>query len=148
MKLSEFKTLLPNLDKLSFRLEDGTPVPEHFHITEIGSIHKEFIDCGGTIRQEKKINFQLWNADDLDHRLKPQKLENIIQLSERKLGIKDGEIEVEFQAKTIGKYGLEFENDQFILTHLFTDCLAKENCGIPQEKEEIVVGCTPGSGCC
>ena len=148
MKLSEFKSILSQIDKLHFQLENGTRVPEHFHITEIGSIHKEFIDCGGTIRQEKKINFQLWNADDLDHLLQPQKLRNILKLSESKLRMDDGEIEVEYQSDTIGKYGLEYENGQFILTYLFTDCLAKANCGIPQEKEEIVVGCTPGSGCC
>lgn len=31
-----------------FKLENGNSVPEHFHVTEVGIITKDFIDCGGT----------------------------------------------------------------------------------------------------
>ena len=89
MKLSEVKQILPTLENVEFQLENGTFVPEHFHVTEVGMINKNFIDCGGVIRNEKVVNFQLWNADDLEHRLKPGKLLNIIKLSEVKLGIED-----------------------------------------------------------
>ena len=78
MKLSEVKTILTNSKTIAFQLTDGTFVPNHFHITEVGKISKHFIDCGGTIRNEKLINFQLWNANDYDHRLHPEKLLNII----------------------------------------------------------------------
>ena len=71
MKLSEIKEILPTLDNVEFHLENGTFVPEHFHVTEVGVITKHFIDCGGTIRNEKIVNFQLWNANDYEHRLKP-----------------------------------------------------------------------------
>lgn len=87
MKLSEIKEILPTLENVEFQLENGTFVPEHFHVTEIGAVTKHFVDCGGKIRNEKTINFQLWNADDFEHRLKPSKLINIIRLSEEKLGI-------------------------------------------------------------
>jgi hypothetical protein len=40
-------------------------VPEHFHVTEVGVVTKDFIDCGGTVRHEKVANFQLWDANDL-----------------------------------------------------------------------------------
>lgn len=96
MKLSEIKEILPTLDNVEFQLENGTFVPEHFHVTEVGQITKKFIDCGGVIRTEKVINFQLWNANDFEHRLKPTKLLNIIKLSEEKLGMQDAEIEVEY----------------------------------------------------
>ena len=69
MKLSEVKTQLKNLEVLNFQLENGTPVPEHFHVTEVGVISKHFIDCGGVVRNEKVANFQLWDANDFDHRL-------------------------------------------------------------------------------
>lgn len=82
MKLSEIKEILPTLENVEFQLENGTFVPEHFNVTEVGTVTKHFIDCGGTIRNEKVVNFQLWNADDLEHRLKPAKLLNIIKLSE------------------------------------------------------------------
>jgi hypothetical protein len=115
MKLSEIKEILPTLENVEFQLEDGTFVPEHFHVTEVGEITKKFIDCGGVIRNEKVVNFQLWNADDYEHRLKPGKLLNIIRLSENKLGIEDAEIEVEYQSTTIGKFDLEFNGKHFIL---------------------------------
>jgi len=108
MKLSAIKEILTSLENVEFQLEDGTFVPEHFHVTEVGQIIKSFIDCGGTIRKETVVNFQLWNADDYEHRLKPQKLLHIIELSEEKLDIDDSEIEVEYQSGTIGKYDLDF----------------------------------------
>ena len=106
MKLSEIKHHLSTAESVNFRLAHGEYVPEHFHVTEIGLVTKHFIDCGGTIRLEKVVNFQLWDANDYDHRLKPGKLLNIIALSEQALEIDDLEIEVEYQTDTIGKYGL------------------------------------------
>lgn len=157
MKLSEIKTKLTELNSVDFELQNGTKVPEHFHVTEVGVVHKHFIDCGGTVRNEKIANFQLWNANDTDHRLKPQKLLNIIELSEKTLGIEDLEVEVEYQMETIGRYALEFNGKSFVLMPKFTDCLASDSCGIPQEKKkvrlsEIVVNnnscCSPESNCC
>lgn len=157
MKLSEIKEILPTLDNVEFQLENGTFVPEHFHVTEVGIITKHFIDCGGAIRNEKVVNFQLWNANDFEHRLKPTKLLNIIKLSEEKLGIEDAEIEVEYQAETIGKYDLDFNGQNFVLKNRQTACLAEDTCGIPVNKvkkslSELSVNntntCTPGSGCC
>lgn len=153
MKLSEIKSILPGLENVEFQLENGTFVPEYFHVTEIGLVQKHFIDCGGIIRNEKTVNFQLWNADDYEHRLKPMKLLHIIQLSEEKLGIGDYEIEVEYQSDTIGKYALDFNGKNFVLTNKTTACLAQEACGIPQQqKPKVNLGqvsaCAPNSGCC
>ena len=155
MTLSEIKNTLEGLDTISFTLPNGTLVPNHFHVTEIGQISKTFIDCGGTLRQEKKANFQLWNANDYDHRLHPEKLLKIITLSEDTLNLKDLEIEVEYQGEqTIEKFGLAYENNTFLLTSLVTDCLAKDKCGIPVKQKvklstiQDQARCTPESGCC
>lgn len=154
MKLSEVKKQLEQLDALTFQLPNGTLVPEHFHVTEIGKITKHFIDCGGTVRQEEVINFQLWNANDYNHRLHPEKLVHIIELSEKTLGLNDSEIEVEYQGETIQKFGLDFDGINFQLTTKQTDCLAKDNCGIPAQKPKVKLSdlqnacCTPNSGCC
>jgi len=78
MKLSEIKEILAKRESVNFKLENGQVVPEHFHVTEVGVITKDFIDCGGTIRHEKVANFQLWDANDFEHRLKAGKLLNII----------------------------------------------------------------------
>jgi len=151
MKLSEIKTILKKADQIQFVLPHGELVPGHFHVTEVGKVSKHFIDCGGTIRNEEVANFQLWNANDYDHRLHPNKLLNIIELSEKVLNMGDLEIEVEYQGETIGKYGLDFDEKKFLLTSKQTDCLAKENCGIPTEKTNEVQPdscCSPKSGCC
>ena len=155
MKLSDIKKILVNAEALHFELQNGTAVPEHFHVTEIGVVTKHFIDCGGTIRDEKVANFQLWDANDYDHRLKPQKLLNIIKLSEEKLGMEDLEIEVEYQSETIGKYDLDFNGKNFILVSKQTACLASDSCGIPLDKQKIKLAditnknsCKPGGGGC
>lgn len=157
MKLSEIKKHLATAQVVNFKLPTGAYVPEHFHVTEVGLITKHFIDCGGTERLEKVVNFQLWNANDTEHRLKPQKLSNIITLSENKLGIGDLEIEVEYQTETIGKYGLHYNGKDFLLVPKQTACLASDACGIPPQKQNVQLNqlekaeaacCTPGGGCC
>lgn len=157
MKLSDFKKQLSSTNELVFELPNGTKVPTHFHVTEVGQVTKHFIDCGGTIRNEKAVNFQLWEANDFDHRLAPQKLMSIIELSEKKLGLEDAEIEVEYQSDTIGKYGIDFNGKNFVLTSKQTNCLASDSCGIPAEKLKVNLSqlqsssqscCAPGSGCC
>lgn len=157
MKLSEIKRHLANAETVNFKLPTGAYVPENFHVTEIGLVTKHFIDCGGTVRLEKVVNFQLFTANDFDHRLKPQKLSNIIALSENKLGIGDLEIEVEYQSDTISKYSLHFNGKDFQLVPKHTACLASDACGIPPVKQKVQLTelqtasqscCTPGSGCC
>ena len=155
MKLSDIKTILTTAEAVNFQLPDSTFVPEHFHVTEVGIVDKHFIDCGGTVRREKVANFQLWNADDTEHRLKPGKLLNIIALSEKVLGMEDYDIEVEYQSNTIGKYDLDFNGKDFVLVSKQTDCLAKENCGVPENNNKLEIAgeksegcCTPGGKCC
>ncbi|UUW07772.1 DUF6428 family protein [Flavobacterium plurextorum] len=157
MKLSEIKKVLDTLENVTFQLPNGNFVPEHFHVTEVGLITKNFIDCGGVVRNEIVINFQLWDANDFEHRLKPKKLIHIIELSEKVLNIPDLEIEVEYQDATIGKYDLGFNGKDFLLLNKQTACLAQDQCGIPAEKTKLNLtqlspdnsnSCTPGNGCC
>lgn len=155
MKLSEVKSTLEKLKTIAFQLPNGELVPKHFHVTEIGKISKHFIDCGGTVRNEEVVNFQLWNANDYNHRLHPEKLLHIIELSQKTLNLEDLEIEVEYQGQTIEKFGLDFDGKNFLLTSKQTDCLAKDNCGIPTEKPNVNLSeiqntnsCAPNSGCC
>lgn len=155
MNLSEVKKELNKLETILFQLPNGKLVPNHFHVTEVGKITKHFIDCGGTVRNEEVVNFQLWNANDYDHRLHPEKLIHIIELSEKVLGIEDLEIEVEYQAETIGKFNLDFDGKKFLLTNKQTDCLAKDKCAIPVEKKKVKLTdlnnescCSPSGNCC
>ncbi|MFM9944873.1 MAG: DUF6428 family protein [Bacteroidia bacterium] len=157
MKLSELKNHLQTLESLNFVQPNGYFVPKHFHITEVGLITKHFIDCGSTVRNTKVANIQIWVAQDVDHRLTPKGLLNILEISNTILGDEDLEIEIEYQTETVGKYGLGFKDENFVLVPTKTDCLAAEHCGIPTEKKKLQLVelginkeecCTPGGGCC
>lgn len=157
MKLSAFKQHLDQVSQLNFVQPNGHFVPRHFHITEAGLTTKHFIDCGGTVRTEKTISFQVWTANDFEHRLEPQKLKKIIAIAEPLFGNEDLDIEMEYQTETISRFGLDFDGHKFLMTAKQTDCLAKDHCGIPPEKlkrnlsdlQTTQSSCyTPGGGCC
>lgn len=157
MKLSKIKEHLSKLRTINFKLPNGNLVPPHFHITEIGKITKHFIDCGGVLRKEERVNFQLWNANDYNHRLHPEKLIQIIELAEKTLNLKDYEIEIEYQSETIGKYNLDFDGASFLLRSTVTTCLAEDECGINNETKPKIhlsdiknqnVCCDPSDMCC
>lgn len=157
MTIEQFKQHLGSVTQLNFVQPNGNFVPRHFHITEAGLTTKNFIDCGGTVRTEKVVSFQLWVAADYDHRLEPQKLQRIIAIAEPLFGGEDLEIEMEYQTETISRYGLEFNGHNFLLTPKHTTCLAQDMCGIPQDKLNLIISqispkpkskCTPGGGCC
>lgn len=157
MKISVLKNHLENLTELNFKLPDGTFVPAHFHLTEIGLMTKHFVDCGISIHHDKWATLQLWVANDTNHRLQPANFLKIINNSEKIIGTEDLAVEVEYQSDTIGRYGLEFDGSNFVLTVKQTDCLAQDKCGIPQEKPKVLMAelsnsnqscCTPGGGCC
>jgi hypothetical protein len=90
--------------------------------------------------------------------LAPQKLKNIIELSEKVLKLEDANIEVEYQQDTIGKFNLEFDGTHFLLVATQTNCLAQDKCGIPESALRMPQStiassqksntCTPGGGCC
>ena len=156
MKLSQFKSQLAQTENLSFVLQNGTKVPAHFHITEVGLTTKQFTDCGNTFRIQKTATFQLWTSVDFYHRLEPQKVLKIIESTESMFAGEDLDIEIEYQQETIGKFGLEFQDNQFVLTNTKTDCLAKDNCGITEKvkvsldqlQETAASCCAPNSNCC
>ena len=68
--------------------------------------YQNYVDCGDHPKR-KVVNFQLWSADDYDHRLEPRKVE-IISMAEKQIG-ENLEIEVEYQF-TIG---LDFDGKRF-----------------------------------
>ncbi len=154
MKLSDFKIHISKVDKVNFQLENGSFLPSHFHITEIGLSNKKFIDCGGVVRNENLISFQLWHANDFNHRLKPKNILEIISIAENAIISEDLEIEVEYQDSTIGKYNISFDGKNFILLNKKTNCLAEDQCGIEIKKPKISLSqlqtsnCSPDSDCC
>ena len=64
--------------RISIFTPSGLGVPCHFHITEIGRTVKSFVDCGGVKRETGDTTFQVWVADDTEHRMTVGKFLKII----------------------------------------------------------------------
>jgi hypothetical protein len=146
MNLAELKSSLANAhgSLVRFRLPDGALVAQHAHITEVGLITKSFVDCGGTLRAERKCQLQSWVADDIEHRLTAAKLLSIIEKGREILGSDDLPVELEhdvgfatqfqvLRAETIG-------NELVIqLAGRHTACLAPEKCCPPNPSDTGVI---------
>lgn len=121
-------------------LPDGGLVPSHFHVTEVGHVKKNFIDCGGTRRSVETCLLQTWVANDTEHRLHAGKLEQIFTLAGDILPSQDLPVEVEYEDDLTAQFPVIAHEivDGALAFHLgwkHTDCLAKEKC-------------LPGVGCC
>lgn len=136
MKLTALKSLLrAHPDALPrFLLPNGESIPAHFHLTEVGSVAKKFVDCGGTFREREVCVLQTYVADDFDHRLKADRFADILDLGRPILPNDELEVEVEWDCCVISQYpigtGRAVEDRiEFQLGAKHTDCLAKEKCG-------------------
>ena len=153
MTIAELKTLLEkNSEKnIRFLLPNEEVIPGHFHITEVGHVRKDFIDCGGTQRATSTCVLQAWvAANDEEHSLSAGKLVDILGLAKKILPSPDLEVEVEFEAPLISQFPIESgvateESVVFQLKTKHTDCLAKEACGLESANPSC---CSPQSGCC
>jgi hypothetical protein len=148
MNLNQLLDLLSNSPDqyMNFMFLDKSFIPSHYHITEVGKIQKEFIDCGGTLRKDCCCVLQAWAADDVDHRLTTNKLLEILKLGNEKLNLEEFPVEIEYENELISQYKInDFEKTPsgllFYLEQKHTDCLAKDKC-LPKK------GCCGGSGCC
>jgi hypothetical protein len=162
MILQELKDILKLNGSKHFRmvLPSGTAVPLSFHVTEVGRVHKSFIDCGGTFRETVACQLQVWVGEDEDHRIETGKAARILEKSRPFLSDDSIPVEVEYEDEVISQYTIEDHRVEeeavvLILAHKHTDCLAPELCGIPMSKDgerepTVTTGsCRPGkSGCC
>lgn len=118
-------------------LDDGAFVPAHCHITEVGRVSKEFIDCGGTRRSVAHLALQLWVANDTDHRVDSAKFRQILKLAEA-IGAQAElpvEVEYEFIPGRVSSFplaGVEATPGGLLmlLGTKHTACLAPDQCGV------------------
>lgn len=152
MNTAELTALLAAFGEkpVSFVLPDGGRIPAHAHITEVGRIDREFLDCGGVLRRTSFCCLQAWVADDTDHRLSAGKLVTIIGRALEPLGLAALPVEVEYEDGLISQFPVvSVSAGDVVVLHLgtkHTDCLAKEIClPVPGAAEG---SCKPDSGCC
>jgi hypothetical protein len=139
--------------QLVLQLPSGEPVPAHFHVTEVGKVTKDFIDCGGIRRSEQACVLQTLVANDVDHRLQADKLVRILEMA-GDLGL-PAELDVEFevQGTTVQVFSLaqcQLEESKVTLTLAAkqTACLAPDQCGIGDSLPTVDGSCCGDSGCC
>lgn len=158
MKLSELKSLLNEHADLAFRiaLPDGNAVPLCFHVTEVGKLHKTFLDCGGKLRETQTCQLQVWVGEDYEHRIETRKMAAILEKGGSILSDSSLPVEIEYEDRVISQYtitGHELTDEAVILqlAHKHTECLAPELCGLPSLRLPAIGGkpssCGP-SGCC
>lgn len=156
MKLTELKSILANHPTLfpRFVLPDGDPVPAHYHLTEVGHVAKNFIDCGGTTRKTESCTLQLWSNDsDTEHRLDAGKFVKILRLGDRVLPDRDLDVEVEYDDYAISQfpiasYHVNGSHIEFALATKHTDCLAREKCGVGEDSCGCASEEAARSACC
>ncbi|MEM7784071.1 MAG: DUF6428 family protein [Planctomycetota bacterium] len=160
MNLSELRQILNDKKDLSLRLQlpGGQIVPEHFHVTEIGKVSKDYIDCGGTRRKSETCVLQILVSTDQDHRLAAEKLDMILEKS----GVLElhptVQLEAELQSDTISLYSISNANEEsgslvFHLESKQAACLAPDKCGLELNAPYLPVfesggGDCGSSGCC
>ena len=152
MKLHELKALLTAHPDKQFRLllPGGEYVPIALHVTEVGHVRKNFIDCGGKTHSQESCQLQVWLGQDTDHRLSSGKLASILELAKDILPGDDLDVEVEYEDTAISQYRVEGHtvSDDDLTLQLagkHTACLAPELCVVPVSASSC--GCGP-SGCC
>lgn len=124
---------------------DGEPIEANFHVTEIGRVQRDFVDCGGTVRQSVTCLLQSWVGDDLDHRITGGKLLKAFVHAEPILRGEDLPVEFEYDACNVVQLKVlsaVVETGRLVirLGKKQTDCLAKELC-IPSTRGSATVGC-------
>ncbi len=138
MTITDFKAILAtHPDKtMRFVLPNGKSIPPSYHITEVGRVQKDFIDCGGTVRSAASCVLQAWvAANEEEHRLEAVKLSAILEMASKLLPDSSLPVEVEYEATVISQFSLSSSevDSGGIVFHLeskHTDCLAKESCGL------------------
>ena len=137
MNLSEFETILRACGDapVSVTLPDGSAVPPHFHLTEVGYVRKDFVDCGGVRRTDEYCALQLWVASDTDHQLKASKVVSILDHTQAVIPRKDLDVQVEYQQDSLSVYRVASADRIFgklvvRLESKATACLAPDQCGI------------------
>ena len=125
---------------------DGEPIESHFHVTEVGRVQRDFVDCGGTVRQVVTCLLQTWVGDDLDHRITGGNLLKAFLHADPILRGEDLPVELEYEARNVVQLKVlsaDVEGKQLVirLGKKHTDCLARELC-VPNSRNGV------GTNCC
>ena len=153
MKLSDLRSVLEKYpDTLPrFVLPDGDFIPPHAHVTEVGHVVKNFVDCGGVTGKTETVLLQTHVGQDTDHRLKSDRFAKILQLGGRVVPHDQLEVEVEYDCCVVAQYPVSEvkptgEHLDVILGKRRTQCLAQER--QKDAGQTVDACCAPGAAAC
>ena len=132
-----------------FVLPDGDYIPAHAHVTEVGHVVRNFIDCGGLTGKEEKVVLQTHVGDDTDHRLRSDRLAKILRLGNRLIPNADLDVDVEYDCCVVAQYPIaearpDGEHLNLILQRGRTQCWARTR----REIETTAGCCATSAACC
>ena len=131
-----------------FVLPDGDYIPAHAHVTEVGHLVRNFIDCGGLSGKEEKVVLQTHVGDDTGHRLRSDRFAKILRLGKRVIPTADLDVDVEYDCCVVAQYPIasakpDGEHLNVILQGGRTQCRARE-----RGDNETVACCATSAACC
>src|SRR3989440_12474677 len=131
-----------------FVLPDGDYIPAHAHVTEVGHVVRNFIDCGGLTGKEEKIVLQTHVGSDTDHRLRSDRFAKILQFGNRVIPNADLDVDVEYDCCVVAQYPIaeaapDGDHLNLILRRSRTQCRARE-----RRDSETAACCATSAGCC
>jgi hypothetical protein len=132
-----------------FVLPDGDYIPAHAHVTEVGHLVRNFIDCGGLSGKEEKVVLQMHVGDDSDHRLRSDRFAKILRLGKRVIPTADLDVDVEYDCCVVAQYPIvkakpDSEHLNLILQRGRTQCRVRER----RQNETTATCCATSAACC
>ena len=132
-----------------FVLPDGDYIPAHAHVTEVGHVVRNFIDCGGLTGKEEKVVLQTHVGNDTDHRLRSDRFAKILELGNRVIPSSDLDVDVEYDCCVLAQYpiaevAVDGEHLNLILRRGRTQCREQER----RQSETAAACCATSATCC
>jgi hypothetical protein len=132
-----------------FVLPDGDHIPPHAHVTEVGHVVRNFIDCGGLTGRDEKIVVQTHVGDDNEHRLRSERFAKILRLGNRVIPSANLDVDVEYDCCVVAQYPItdavaDGEHLNLILRRGRTQCRARER----RENVTATKCCGASAVCC
>ena len=151
MNFHDLQSALQTNPKLfpRFVLPNGDYIPAHAHVTEVGYLVRNFIDCGGLTGKEEKVVLQTHVGNNTDHRLRSDRFAKILQLGNRVIPSPNLDIDVEYDCCVVAQYPIadakpDGEHLKLILGRGRTQCRARER----RESQTGADCCTTSPACC
>jgi len=166
MKTQElFKILENNQDKsLLFEYQSTKFVGANYHITEVKHVKVDAVDCGANADNWNETVIQLWESpkeiDKTEFMSTFKALGILNKVGKMKPYDFDSEIKFEYSNDTfhtaqlfVNDFEIKGQNLVIKLAIEKTDCKAKSDCGVIEEKvKEVVLAgepcCAPDGNCC